>query len=208
MLPVSEAALQRAKSWWTPSEPTVYEPTMNVSQQCVTFAKISRTVLGECCQQVQREVPCLHLSTVEMYLECFVQQWTASEEKTWTYWRLKSRKGSLTSSRTGAHDIHKESEKAGTVQHEEDWAQRHLVDVNQYWEREGAQKAKPGSFKGRTKRQWAHTEIMGSTYEYWETSTLKVTEPWNKFPIELQSSLQILKSHLQVALLEQRDWTR
>lgn len=38
---------------------------------------------------------------------------------------------------------------------------------------------------------------------------MKVTEPWNKLPGELEKSpLEILKSHLDMALLEQRDWTR
>lgn len=46
----------------------------------------------------------------------------------------------------------------------------------------------------------------GSHYEYGGTFTVKVTEPWNKLPRELlRSHLEILKSHLDVALLEHRD---
>lgn len=38
---------------------------------------------------------------------------------------------------------------------------------------------------------------------------MKVIEPWNKLPGELEKSpLEILKSHLDMVLLEQRDWTR
>lgn len=49
---------------------------------------------------------------------------------------------------------------------------------------------------------------MGSPYGYRETFTMKVTEPWNKLPRELlKSPLEMLKSHLDTALLEVRDWT-